>query len=247
MEAVALVGETGEAECRVPDPLSEVGRLERGSARRREDELLGRVASPLDRSGGKFPDGVATDGKSGTAFAAPQLGSTWGEGFAPRSPRQATSPACSPHSGESTICRSSKRFDKWSSNAASATSLRSDPTMADRLPRPDRAVVPREKLEGYLLNPGHEVGRHKARVFASALGIQQRDWEYLRDQLEAAIVDASVSTVHKTPWGDLYEVIVPVDGLNGQTRYVMTVWLVATDDGPPRLVTAYVVDEPAGA
>lgn len=119
--------------------------------------------------------------------------------------------------------------------------------MADRLPRADRAVVPREKLEGYLLNPQHEVGRHKARVFASALGIHQRDWEYLRDRLEAAVVDASVSSVRETPWGELYEVLFAVEGLNRQTRRVMTVWLVAPDDEPPRLVTAYVGEGPADA
>ena len=45
----------------------------------------------------------------------------------------------------------------------------------ERLPRADRAVVPREKLEGYLLNPEHEIGRHKARVFAATLGIRRGD------------------------------------------------------------------------
>ena len=106
--------------------------------------------------------------------------------------------------------------------------------------------MPREKIERYLLDPEHDVGRHKARVFASALGIRRRDWEYLRDQLRAAVVDATVGTVRETPWGRLSEVVLPVEGLNGQTRRVVTVWLVA-DDQPPRLVTAYVGDEPAGA
>jgi filamentous hemagglutinin len=118
--------------------------------------------------------------------------------------------------------------------------------MADRLPRADRAVVAREKLEGYLLNPQHEIGRHKARVFASVLGIQRRDWQYLGDQLRAAVVDAPVRSTRETSWGSLYEVVVAVDGLNGQTRQVATVWLVAGDE-PPRLVTAYVADEPADA
>jgi filamentous hemagglutinin len=118
--------------------------------------------------------------------------------------------------------------------------------MEDRLPRADQAIVPREKLERYLLNPEHAVGRHKARVFASALGIRQRDWEYLRGQLETAVVDAPVSSVRQTPWGGLYELVLAVDGLNGQTHRVMTVWLVAGEE-PPRLVTAYVADEPAGA
>ena len=106
--------------------------------------------------------------------------------------------------------------------------------------------MPREKLERYLLNPEHEVGRHKARVFASALGIRQRDWEYLRDQLQTAVVDAAVGSVRETPWGRLYEVVVAVSGLNGERHRVMTVWLVAGEE-PPRLVTAYVADEPAGA
>lgn len=118
--------------------------------------------------------------------------------------------------------------------------------MADRLPRADRAIVPREKLERYLLDPGHEVGRHKARVFASALGIRQRDWEYLRDQLLTAVVDAPVSGARETPWGGLYEVVLAFEGLNGQTRRVVTIWLVAGDEAP-RLVTAYVADEPTGA
>jgi hypothetical protein len=118
--------------------------------------------------------------------------------------------------------------------------------MADRLPRADRAVVDREKLEGYLLNPQHEVGRHKARVFTSALGIRQRDWHYLRDRLLAAVVDAPVSGVRETSWGSLYEVVLAVEGLNGQTRRLMTVWSVEGDE-PPRLVTAFVADEPADA
>lgn len=133
-----------------------------------------------------------------------------------------------------------------SSNGASGPSLRSDPTMAERLPRADQAVVPREMLERYVLNPEHEVGRHKARVFTSALGIRQRDWEYLRDQLRAGVIDAPVHSVRETPWGALYELALAVDGRNDQTRRVMTVWLVAGEE-PPRLVTAYVADEPTGA
>lgn len=47
----------------------------------------------------------------------------------------------------------------------------------DMVPRADRAVVPREKLEHYLLDLEHPVGRHKARVFAAALGIHRGDWK----------------------------------------------------------------------
>ncbi len=100
--------------------------------------------------------------------------------------------------------------------------------------------MPREKLEGYLLNPGHEIGRHKARVFAAALGLGHRDWEYLRDQLLARVVDAPVRSVRESPWGQLYEVEIRVEALNARVRPVTTVWLVAGEDEPPTLVTAYV-------
>ena len=100
--------------------------------------------------------------------------------------------------------------------------------------------MPREKLEGYLLNPEHEIGRHKARVFAATLGIRRGDWRYLHDQLLAAVVDAPVTSVRETPWGELYEVEIRVEGLNAEVRPVTTVWLVAGEDEPPTLVTAYV-------
>ncbi len=40
-----------------------------------------------------------------------------------------------------------------------------------KLPNSDRAVVDIAKLRDYCLNPAHPRGRHKARVFAAALGL----------------------------------------------------------------------------
>lgn len=51
------------------------------------------------------------------------------------------------------------------------------------LPNAGRAVVDIRKLRDYCLNPWHEDGKHKARVFASALGLGELDAEWLRDQL----------------------------------------------------------------
>ena len=44
----------------------------------------------------------------------------------------------------------------------------------------------------------------------------------------------------RPPWGELYEVEIRVEGLNAEVRPVTTVWLVAGEDEPPTLVTAYV-------
>lgn len=107
------------------------------------------------------------------------------------------------------------------------------------LPRAHEAVIPTEKLVGYALNPEHPRGRHKARVFAPALGIRRTDWRYLHEQLIVGVVDAPVRGTRITPFGVLYDVVVLVDGLNGATSPVATIWLIEGEQ-PPRLVTAWV-------
>ena len=99
--------------------------------------------------------------------------------------------------------------------------------------------MPEAKLAGYALDPSHPRGRHKARVFSSALGIEQIDWRCLRDQLIEGVVEAPVLGTRVTPHGVLYEVMVLVDGLNGTTAPVAAIWIVE-DDRPPRLVSTWV-------
>ncbi|MGH7818267.1 MAG: DUF6883 domain-containing protein [Candidatus Binatia bacterium] len=41
-----------------------------------------------------------------------------------------------------------------------------------RIPNADRAVVDPRKLRDYCLSPIHPRGRHKARVFAAAVGLR---------------------------------------------------------------------------
>jgi len=41
-----------------------------------------------------------------------------------------------------------------------------------KMPGGDKAIVEREKLTGYCLNPNHPRGKHKARVFSLVLDSQ---------------------------------------------------------------------------
>lgn len=45
------------------------------------------------------------------------------------------------------------------------------------LPHPEQAIVPIEKLTNYCLNSEHPYGKHKARVFKSALNLGIEDTE----------------------------------------------------------------------
>jgi len=107
------------------------------------------------------------------------------------------------------------------------------------LPEAARAIIEEHKLRDYLLNPDHQDGRHKARVFASALGISQKDLQYLRVAILGEIPHAPVSAIVQTPYGLRCTVVVSITGLNDEHRDVITAWLIE-EDRPPRLITAYV-------
>ena len=63
------------------------------------------------------------------------------------------------------------------------------------LPNRERAVVDLAKLRDYCLNPCHQDGKHKARVFKAALGVGRADAEWLRERiLEAAATRPGVLT-----------------------------------------------------
>lgn len=113
--------------------------------------------------------------------------------------------------------------------------------MADAffLPRAAEAVIETDKLVGYALDAEHPRGRHKARVFQSALGLGPSDWQFLRDQIVTAVVSAPVRGTRVTPFGVLYDIVVLIDGLNGATQPVTTIWVVEPD-APPRLVSTWV-------
>jgi hypothetical protein len=48
------------------------------------------------------------------------------------------------------------------------------------IPNAENAIVDIRKLRDYCLNPEHENGKHKARLFASILGMTADDAEELR-------------------------------------------------------------------
>lgn len=108
------------------------------------------------------------------------------------------------------------------------------------LPSARRAVIEPEKLRDYVLSPEHRYGRHKARVFLSALGIDRDGWEYLRDQIASRVEEADVSEVRAGKYGVRYSVSILVEGLNGQTHEVTTGWIIEEEGAAPRLTSAYV-------
>jgi hypothetical protein len=107
------------------------------------------------------------------------------------------------------------------------------------LPNGGRAVADLTKLRDYCLNPYHEDGKHKARVFKSALGVDRADAGWLRERiLEAAATRPAVLTA-KTSFGILYVLDFVLTTTSG-SAVVRSGWIVRHDEDYPRLTTCYV-------
>jgi hypothetical protein len=104
------------------------------------------------------------------------------------------------------------------------------------LPNGDRAVVEVVKLTGYYLNPDHPRGRHKARVFAAALGLTADH----ADVLLAAARTEEATADEADEYGQRYSLDVIMEGPTGRAR-VRSTWIVRTGEDFPRLTSCYVV------
>ena len=105
------------------------------------------------------------------------------------------------------------------------------------LPHRDQAVVPLQKVSGYLLNEDHPEGRGKA-TFFRRLGFRFDEPHVLRLALLRLAQDLKVteSSVH---YGLKYVGVGMLDCPNGRRVRVQTVWMLRGGQPPPYLVTAY--------
>ena len=108
------------------------------------------------------------------------------------------------------------------------------------MPNGDLAVVEISKLRDYCLDPSHPRGRHKARVFLSALGVGRADANVLRDALLAAArIQPAVST-GIDEYGQRYALdFVFTHG--EQTARIRSSWIVRRGETHPRLTTCFVL------
>jgi hypothetical protein len=107
-----------------------------------------------------------------------------------------------------------------------------------KLPNGDYAIIPMEKLIGYCLNPDHSSGKHKARVFASALGITAENADNLRELIAQAAIEGEVIQQDSSEFGLLYKVdwVIP----DQDPIVLRTLWEIRYNQSNPRLVSAFI-------
>ena len=108
-----------------------------------------------------------------------------------------------------------------------------------RLPQGVRAVVDIRKLRDYCLNPESPRGKHKARVFAAALGLRAADAPKLQAKLReiARVGDARLGELDR--YGQRYTIDFEITTHVG-TATIRSGWIVIRGKSAPRLTTCYV-------
>jgi len=79
-----------------------------------------------------------------------------------------------------------------------------------KLPNAEYAVVDIRKLRDYCLNPMHDEGKHKARLFAAALGMTVNDADVLREILLQMIKTHDMQMGRRDAYGQRYTVDFPL-------------------------------------
>jgi hypothetical protein len=109
-----------------------------------------------------------------------------------------------------------------------------------KLPNADRAVVEIEKLRDYCLSSSHPRGRHKARVFITALGIAADDAQELKQAILSAITSEEALPTERDEYGQRFVVDFSMRR-QGKEAVVRSSWIIRSTEDYPRLTSCYVL------
>jgi hypothetical protein len=107
-----------------------------------------------------------------------------------------------------------------------------------RIPNAEHAIIDLRKLRDYCLNPHYPEGKHKARLFAAALGMTDADAEPLRDALLQAISVHEATLGRRDGYGQRYQVDF-VFAWQGRQTVLRSGWIIEHGSDIPRLTTCY--------
>lgn len=106
------------------------------------------------------------------------------------------------------------------------------------IPNAINAVVDIRKLRDYCLNPNHDSGKHKARLFSSILGMTADDAEDLRQILLEVVINQEARLQRQDEFGQRYTLDFTVEWQN-RSAVLRSGWIVEQDSEIPKLTTCY--------
>ena len=113
-----------------------------------------------------------------------------------------------------------------------------------RLPGGENAIVDPRKLLDYCLNLNHDKGKHKARVFKSAMDLTAKDSDVLHRRLLLAARENEVSLQIQISFGTAFRIDFPMEH-NARSAIVRSSWLLEPGSILPRLLTCFILSKGA--
>ena len=108
-----------------------------------------------------------------------------------------------------------------------------------RLPGGDDVVIDDLKLTAYALSLTHPQGKHKARVFAAALGLTTSDAGVLKSALRDAARRGSAEALTADRFGARFQIRFLFQ-FGVKSAMINSAWIVPAGGGRTRLVTVFV-------
>ena len=102
----------------------------------------------------------------------------------------------------------------------------------------DRAIIPPDKLTGYLLNVSHKRGGPKAKMLLS-VGYRVDAPQQLESDLRTQHLSLDVVRTSVNAYGVVYEIEGPIKTPSGRIVRFCSIWQVDTGTEVPRFITMY--------
>lgn len=109
-----------------------------------------------------------------------------------------------------------------------------------KIPNADRAIVDIEKLRSYCLNFDHPRGKHKARLFATVLGLRADDAEELQRTLLNVVCSHDTIATDQDEYGKRYVIDFTMNKATQQAK-VRSSWIILNSEDFPRLTSCYII------
>ncbi len=106
------------------------------------------------------------------------------------------------------------------------------------IPNAENAVVDIRKLRDYSLNPEHDYGKHKARLFSSILGMTADNAEELRQILLKIVKTDSARLGRQDEFGQRYTIDFQVEWQD-RSGIIRSGWIIEHNSNIPKLTTCY--------
>jgi len=103
-----------------------------------------------------------------------------------------------------------------------------------------QAFISIEKLRDYCLNPYHPVGKDKAIVFKSALGLTGQEAEFLKKAILNKLPVSEAVPAREDQHGKRFTVDIKIRNFDKEAT-IRTGWIIKKDEDFPRLTTCYIL------